>query len=128
MRTQIWVDGKITRPLTDKQAKKMRIWLEKFEPDSDFDARGASFYLGWIGWDDLQHLKDQLLKYLPKGASAELDIEYTECDDPGKDYEWIGPEAEELELKHVDCETEKLVRRRNEVLAKLFERNLEKTE
>ena len=107
----IWVDGVFDRKLTPEELEA----AEGAIADSEFAdfANGAwwpdygfydtGFYFGWISSPDGERFCEFLANLVP-GVSCTVEVDWDECDEPGKSTSFYGPRALELEIKYIENE------------------------
>ena len=105
----IWVDGVFDRKLTPEELEAAEGAIADsefadFANDAgwlDYGFYDTGFYFGWIYSPDGERFCDFLANLVP-GVSCTVEVDWDECDEPGKSTLFYGPRALEMEIKHVE--------------------------
>lgn len=125
------VDGSFDRALTEQEREALFLWLcDTLEHDpldyDDFEDRlgvfNTTFFAVGVYWDDMDCIRDNILKHLPEDVSVELSLVSRFDENPSPDMVFLGPRAEEREIEWCNWQIAMLSARREEAEKRRHER------
>lgn len=117
---RIWIDVTTDRELTEDEQSALEAYGKNYCDDPDeCRAYDAGLVVGWLDYYAHEEFMGAIEEALPAGVSAAICQEWTNCDDPGKDWTFVGPRADYLELEHIDRQISVLQGQRERVKSRL---------
>lgn len=117
---RIWIEVDVDRHLTEGEQSALEALGKSCGADPDeCRAYDAGLVVGWLDYYAHEEFMGAIEEALPEGVSAAICLEWTDCDDPGKNWTFVGPRADYLELEHIDKQIAVLQGQRERVKSRL---------